>query len=111
MALVRRRRRRQRALEVGEHLLEPLKRTFRRRFLRATGMTPLDYVHTLGLEMAKQMLETGGLPVESVAMEVGHQNASVLGRLSKRKVAPMLAQYRRRFDALDGQLRRVATPR
>ena len=34
-------------------------RTFIRRFRDATGMAPLDYVHALRLEEAKQMLETG----------------------------------------------------
>ena len=33
-------------------------RSFKRRFQHATGMSPLEYVHTLRLEEAKQMLET-----------------------------------------------------
>jgi transcriptional regulator GlxA family with amidase domain len=84
-------------------------RTFKRRFVQATGMSPLDYVHTLRLEEAKQMLESTELPVEAVALEVGYQDASFFGRLFKRKVALTPAQYRRRFGALDRQLRRVAT--
>ncbi len=83
-------------------------RTFKRRFAQATGMSPLDYVHTLRLEEAKQMLEATELPVEAVALEVGYQDASFFGRLFKRKVALTPAQYRRRFGALDRQLRRVA---
>ncbi len=33
-------------------------RSFKRRFQQATGMSPLEYVHTLRLEEAKQMLES-----------------------------------------------------
>lgn len=82
-------------------------RTFKRRFAQATGMSPLDHVHTLRLEEAKQMLEATELPVEAVALKVGDQDASFFGRLFRRKVVLTPAQYRRRFGALDRQLRRV----
>lgn len=85
-------------------------RTFKRRFVQATGMSPIDYVHTLRLEEAKQMLESSELPVEAVALEVGYQDASFFSRLFKRKAALTPAQYRRRFGALGRQLRRVAGP-
>lgn len=83
-------------------------RTFKRRFTLATGMNPLEYVHTLRLEEAKQMLESTDLPVEAIAVEVGYQDASFFGRLFRRKVALTPAQYRRRFGALDRQLRQAA---
>lgn len=83
-------------------------RTFKRRFTQATGMTPLEYVHTVRLEEAKQMLESTDLPVEEVALEVGYQDASFFGRLFRRKVALTPAQYRKRFGALGAQLRRAA---
>lgn len=41
------------------------------RFARATGMPPLDYIHALRLEEAKQILETEDLPIEAVALEIG----------------------------------------
>jgi len=39
-------------------------RSFKRRFALATGMAPLEYVHTLRLEEGKQMLEVTDSPVE-----------------------------------------------
>ena len=78
-------------------------RTFTRRFTEATGMTPLDYVHAHRLEEAKQMLETGDLPVEAIANEVGYEDTSFFGRFFRRKVGLTPAQYRLRF----GSLRRV----
>lgn len=75
-------------------------RSFKRRFSRATGMSPLEYVHTLRLEESKQMLETTDLPVEAVAVEAGYGDASFFGRLFRRKVGVTPAQYRKRFRAL-----------
>jgi transcriptional regulator GlxA family with amidase domain len=80
-------------------------RTFKRRFTQSTGMSPLEYVHTLRLEEAKQMLEAGDAPVEAIAVEVGYQDASFFGRLFRRKVALTPAQYRRRFKPLSERLR------
>ncbi|MCW5665008.1 MAG: helix-turn-helix domain-containing protein [Piscinibacter sp.] len=83
-------------------------RSFKRRFQRACGLTPLEYVHMLRLEEAKQLLESGDLPVEAIALEVGYQDASFFGRLFRRKVALTPAQYRRRFQPLARQLRESA---
>jgi transcriptional regulator GlxA family with amidase domain len=78
-------------------------RSFKRRFARATGMSPLEYVHTLRLEESKQMLETSDLPVEAVAIEAGYEDASFFSRLFRRRVGLTPAQYRKRFS----ELRRV----
>lgn len=75
-------------------------RTFIRRFQQATGMTPLDYVHALRLEEAKQMLETGNLSVEAIANEVGYEDASFFGRLFRRRVGLAPGKYRLRFGSL-----------
>lgn len=83
-------------------------RTFQRRFARATGLTPLDYVHTLRLEEAKQLLEATDLPIEAVALDVGYQDAAFFARLFKRKVCLTPAQYRRRFGTLARRLAGVA---
>jgi transcriptional regulator GlxA family with amidase domain len=72
-------------------------RSFKRRFRKATGMAPIDYVHALRLEEAKQMLETGDEPVEAIAAEVGYEDASFFRRLFRRKVGLAPAAYRRRF--------------
>jgi len=78
-------------------------RSFIRRFAKASGMTPLNYVHALRIEEAKQMLETTDLPVEAVANEAGYEDASFFGRLFRRETGLTPARYRLRF----GSLRRV----
>jgi transcriptional regulator GlxA family with amidase domain len=80
-------------------------RSFIRRFTQATGLTPLDYIHGLRLEEAKQMLETSDLPVEAIANEVGYEDASFFGRLFRRKVGLTPAKYRLRFGSLHRVMR------
>jgi transcriptional regulator GlxA family with amidase domain len=75
-------------------------RTFARRFAKATGMSPLEYVHTLRLEEAKQMLEGSDEPVEEIANQVGYEDTSFFGRLFRRKVGLTPTQYRKRFGSL-----------
>jgi transcriptional regulator GlxA family with amidase domain len=81
-------------------------RTFIRRFAKATGMSPLDYIHALRLEESKQILETQDLPVEAVALEVGYQDNGFFGRLFRRRVGMTPGQYRRRFGSLRTLLNR-----
>lgn len=97
---------------IAEHYPEPhpvrnmvrlsglAERTFKRRFQQATGMPPLEYVHALRLEEAKQMLESSDLPVEAIALEVGYEDAGYFSRLFRRKVNLTPAQYRKRFGNL-----------
>jgi transcriptional regulator GlxA family with amidase domain len=82
-------------------------RSFKRRFARATGLSPLDYVHTLRIEEAKQLLESSELSIEAIAGEVGYEDAGFFSGLFKRKVGMTPAQYRRRFGALHRALQAV----
>ena len=84
-------------------------RTFKRRFVQATGMAPLDYVHHLRLEEAKQMLESDDASIESIAFEVGYRDASFFNRLFRRKVMMSPTQYRRRFGGLKSRLREAGS--
>ena len=75
-------------------------RSFKRRFEQSTGMSPLEYVHTLRLEEAKHMLETGDDSIENIAGQVGYEDAGFFSRLFKREVQLTPAQYRRRFGSM-----------
>ena len=79
-------------------------RSFQRRFKLATGMTPLEYVHTMRLEEAKHLLETTTEAVEAIAEAVGYEDAAFFARLFRRKVNLSPAQYRRRFGGLRSAL-------
>lgn len=97
---------------IADHYAEPspvaamvelsglAERSFKRRFQQATGMPPLEYVHTVRLEEAKQMLEAGSQPIEAIANEVGYEDAGFFSRLFRRNVNLTPAQYRKRFGAM-----------
>ena len=85
-------------------------RTFKRRFSLATGMAPLDYVHHVRLEEAKQMLEGGNDRVEAIAVDIGYSDSSFFSRLFRRKVGMSPVQYRQRFGRLARQLQGIAGP-
>ena len=71
--------------------------TFARRFKRATGYRPMDYVHTLRTEEAKQMLEREADAVDQIGREVGYEDPASFRRIFKRKVGLTPSIYRRRF--------------
>jgi transcriptional regulator GlxA family with amidase domain len=85
-------------------------RSFKRRFQQATAMSPLEYVHTLRLEEAKHLLESGEQSIEAIANEVGYEDAGFFSRLFRRKVNLTPAQYRRRFGAIRKALRDPGAP-
>lgn len=75
-------------------------RSFKRRFKQATGMSPLEYVHILRIEEAKQMLEAEAAPVEAVANDVGYEDAGFFSRLFRRNVGLSPNEYRKRFGSM-----------
>jgi transcriptional regulator GlxA family with amidase domain len=79
-------------------------RTFKRRFRKAAGMTPIEYVHAIRLEAAKQLLETTDDTLDKLAERVGYEDATFFSRLFRRSVGLTPAQYRRRFGALRNAL-------
>ncbi len=72
-------------------------RTFKRRFQAATGYAPLDYVQSLRIEEAKQMLETSDAALDDVAAEVGYGEPAAFRRLFKRATGISPSHYRQRF--------------
>jgi transcriptional regulator GlxA family with amidase domain len=90
------------------HLSGLAERPSRAAFNQATGMPPLEYVHSLRLEEAKQMLEATGQPVEGIASEVGYDDAAFFPAPFRRKVGLTPVQYRRRFGSLRRTLTSVA---
>jgi transcriptional regulator GlxA family with amidase domain len=71
-------------------------RTFKRRFKLATGYAPLEYVQSLRIEEAKQMLETGDEQIDAIAAEVGYADPAFFRQLFRRRVGISPAHYRRK---------------
>lgn len=75
-------------------------RTFARRFLAATGYHPVDYVHAIRIEEAKQLLETDAASVEEIGHIVGYEDPTFFRRLFKRKAGLTPTAYRRKFSKI-----------
>jgi transcriptional regulator GlxA family with amidase domain len=73
-------------------------RTFKRRFTKATGFAPINYVQRLRIEDAKRRLERTDAAVDEIGWRVGYEDAAFFRRLFKRTTGLSPAQYRRRFQ-------------
>lgn len=75
--------------------------TFKRRFKRATGYSPLQYVQNLRVETAKQCLESTKTPIEEITWKVGYEDPAFFRRLFKRITGMTPGGYRRKFKIPD----------
>lgn len=71
-------------------------RSFHRRFRKATGQSPLEYVQTMRIEEAKQLLETTDMSFDAIAAEVGYSEPSAFRHLFRKLVGVTASAYRRR---------------
>ena len=76
-------------------------RTFKRRFVAATGLTPIAYVQRLRIEDAKRRLERTTVPVDEISWRVGYEDPAFFRRLFKRTTGMAPGAYRRRFRVPD----------
>ena len=72
-------------------------RTFKRRFVSATGLTPIAYVQRLRIEDAKRRLERTEASVDEISWRVGYEDAAFFRRLFKRTTGLAPGAYRKRF--------------
>jgi transcriptional regulator GlxA family with amidase domain len=72
-------------------------RTFSRRFLAATRSRPIDYVHAIRIEQARELLECGNDAVDDVGFSVGYEDPTFFRRLFKRTTGLTPAAYRRKY--------------
>lgn len=73
-------------------------RTLLRRFRAATGQTPSDYVQTVRVEEAKQVLETSDTPIDEIAGEVGYTEPSAFRTAFKKRVGLSASEYRKKWQ-------------
>jgi transcriptional regulator GlxA family with amidase domain len=72
-------------------------RSFKRRFTRATGYTPISYVQHLRIEEAKRRLERSDAPVDEISWAIGYEDPAFFRRLFKRVTRLTPSEYRRKF--------------
>lgn len=76
-------------------------RTLHRRFKRATGMTPLNYLQSLRIAGAKDLLRHSNLTVGDIAWQQGIQDVSYFSQLFRRHCGMSPLHYR---NAVRGKL-------
>ncbi|MEL6931140.1 MAG: helix-turn-helix domain-containing protein, partial [Cyanobacteria bacterium J06600_6] len=74
------------------------KRTFLRRFKKATGMKPIEYLQALRITKAREMLEFSQLSFSEIAGKVGYGDANALRKIFRRSIGLQPGEYRRRFN-------------
>jgi transcriptional regulator GlxA family with amidase domain len=77
-------------------------RNFSRRFKRATGRLPGNYLQGLRVAIAKEMLEDGARSVQVVSAAVGYEDAAFFRGLFKRSTGMTPGEYRENFAGSHG---------
>jgi len=72
-------------------------RTFKRRFRKATGYSPIAYVRNLRIEEAKRRLERTDHPIDEISWTVGYEDPAFFRRLFRRITRLTPGDYRRKF--------------
>lgn len=70
-----------------------------RPFRAATGYSPKDYLQSLRVEEAKQLLEMDECKIDAVAEAVGYSDSRAFRRLFRKMTGLTPAEYRRRFSS------------
>jgi transcriptional regulator GlxA family with amidase domain len=73
------------------------RRTFERRFKKATGDTPLLYLQRTRLEAAKRMLETQNGTFDEISYSLGYENSSHFREVFKKHTGLLPTEYQRYF--------------
>ena len=95
------RRRMHQALPIAElaGMAAMSKRTLMRRFKAATGTTPAEWLTTIRLDRARELLERSSDSVDSIAEQAGLGTATTLRHHFRRKFGTHPTAYRQRFAA------------
>jgi transcriptional regulator GlxA family with amidase domain len=73
-------------------------RTFARRFKKATGDTPLEYLQHLRIGQARTFLETTEESIDTITYATGYEDVSSFRRLFKKITGISPSSYRKRFS-------------
>lgn len=84
------------SLQVLAGVIHVSVRTLQRRFLLATGTTPIQYQQAVRMVRAQALLESGRLPVADIAEAVGYSDRVAFGRLFKKHTGMTPAAWRQR---------------
>lgn len=74
------------------------RRTFDRRFIKATGNTPLEYSQRVKIESAKKALETSRKTINEVMYEVGYSDVKAFREVFRKITGMSPLDYKNRYN-------------
>jgi len=74
------------------------RRSFDRRFIKATGNTPLEYAQRVKIESAKKELEVSRKTINEVMYEVGYSDLKAFRELFRKITGMSPLEYRNRYN-------------
>lgn len=74
------------------------RRNFDRRFLKATGNTPVEYLQRVKIESAKKAFETSRKTINEVMYEVGYSDVKAFREIFRRLTGLSPLAYRRKYN-------------
>ncbi|MCY1560318.1 HTH-type transcriptional activator Btr [compost metagenome] len=76
------------------------RRNFDRRFIKATGNTPLEYAQRARIELAKKELETSRKNINEVMYEVGYSDVKAFRNVFRKITGLSPLEYRERYNKI-----------
>jgi transcriptional regulator GlxA family with amidase domain len=73
------------------------RRTFLRRFVSATGTTPIEYCRAVRIARARELLEFGNTPQKEIAQSLGYQDVASFSRVFRKVMGVAPGAYRKKF--------------
>lgn len=74
------------------------RRNFDRRFIKATGNTPLEYIQRLKIEFAKKAFETSHRNINEVMYDVGYSDIKAFREVFKKITGISPLEYRNKYN-------------
>ncbi len=74
------------------------RRNFDRRFIKATGNTPIQYVQRVKIESAKKAIETGRKTINEIMYEVGYSDVKAFREVFRKITGMSPLEYRNRYN-------------
>jgi len=74
------------------------RRSFDRRFIKATGNTPIEYLQRVKIESAKKELEISGKTVNEVMYEVGYSDSKAFREIFRKVTGLSPLAYRNKYN-------------
>lgn len=78
------------------------RRNFDRRFIKATGNTPVEYLQRVKMEAAKKELEKGRKPIAEIMNEVGYSDDKAFREVFKKVTGLSPLDYKNKFSSTNG---------